>query len=143
MNWKLVFKLSLFGLAMALGTVFLIPSSVEPVLWLIIFLLCAYVVARHCKQRAFLHGLAIGIVNSVWVTAAHLIFFGQYIASHPREAAMMQSMPMRESPRLLMTLTGPVVGIVSGIIIGVLCVLASKVVKSGRRGNGPPRHPAA
>jgi hypothetical protein len=43
MNWKLVFQLSLFGLAMALGTVFFIPSSIEPLCWLIIFLVCAYI----------------------------------------------------------------------------------------------------
>ena len=127
MNWTLVFQLSLFGLAMAVGTVFFIPSSVEPLCWLIIFLVCAYVVARRCRHRLFLHGLAIGIVNSVWVTAAHMLLFGQYIARHANEAAMMKSMPAPDSPRLMMALIGPVIGIVSGAIIGVLCLLAGKV----------------
>ena len=127
MNWKLVFQLSLFGLVMAVGTVFFIPSSVEPVCWLVIFLVCAYVVSRRCKQKLFLHGLAIGIVNSVWVTAAHILFVGQYIANHPKEAAMMKSMPMPDSPQLMMALTGPLVGVISGVIIGVLCVLAGKL----------------
>jgi hypothetical protein len=54
MNWKLVFQLSLFGLVMALGTVFFIPSSVEPMCWIVIFLVCAYVVSRRCRQKLFL-----------------------------------------------------------------------------------------
>jgi hypothetical protein len=31
MDWKLILGLSLFGLAMAIATVFVIPSSIEPV----------------------------------------------------------------------------------------------------------------
>ncbi len=42
MNWKLILQLSLFGLAMAVGTVFVIPSNVEPLFWLAIFAVCAY-----------------------------------------------------------------------------------------------------
>jgi hypothetical protein len=34
MNGKLVPQLSLFGLAMALATVFVVPSTVEPFCWL-------------------------------------------------------------------------------------------------------------
>ena len=35
MKWKLIFLLSLFGLAMAFATVFWIPSMIEPVFWLV------------------------------------------------------------------------------------------------------------
>jgi len=31
MNWKLAIQLSLFGLAMGVSTVFLIPSNIEPI----------------------------------------------------------------------------------------------------------------
>jgi hypothetical protein len=44
MDWKLIFGLSLFGLAMAIATVFVIPSNVEPIFWLAIFLVCAYLI---------------------------------------------------------------------------------------------------
>lgn len=40
MDWKLIFQLSLFGLAMAVATVYVIPSNIEPVFWLVIFLIC-------------------------------------------------------------------------------------------------------
>jgi hypothetical protein len=129
MDWKLIFGLSLFGLAMAIGTVFVIPSNVEPIFWLLIFLVCAYLIARKRPDRHFLHGLLVGIVNSVWVTGAHIVFFSQYIANHPKEAAMMTSMPLPTHPRLMMACVGPIVGVISGIIIGLLAFVAGKIVK--------------
>jgi hypothetical protein len=129
MDWKLILGLSLFGLAMAIGTVFVIPSNVEPVFWLAIFLVCAFLIARKRSDRLFLHGLLVGIVNSVWVTTAHIIFFSQYIANHPKEAAMMSSMPVPVSPRLMMACVGPIIGIISGAIIGLLAFVAGKLVK--------------
>ena len=133
MNWKLIFQLSLFGLAMGIGTVFVIPSTVEPFCWLAIFLICAYVIASKGVGRPFLHGLAIGIVNSVWVTGSHVLLFNQYVANHPREMEMMKTMPMPDSPRTMMALTGPVIGVISGIVLGLFALIASKVMASRTR----------
>jgi len=126
MNWKLILQLSLFGLAMGLATVFVIPSNLEPLFWLVIFVICAYIIARR-TQKGFLHGLLLGLANSVWITASHILFFSQYIATHAREGAMMQTMPF--SPRIMMAIVGPVIGLISGVAIGLLALLASKVVK--------------
>jgi len=133
MNWKMILGLSLFGLAMAVGTVFVIPSKIEPIFWLVIFVICAFVIAQRAGSRPFLHGLLLGIVNSVWVTAAHLIFIEPYLAGHPQEAAMMHSMPVSLPPRAMMAATGPVVGVISGIVIGVLAYIASKLFDKGKR----------
>jgi hypothetical protein len=133
MNWKTIGELSLFGLAMGVATVFVVPSSIEPLFWLAIFVVSAYVIARSCPDRPFVHGLLLGLANCVWVTGAHVVFFHQYIANHPQEAAMMSSMPMPESPRLMMMLVGPVIGVVSGAVIGLLAIVAGKVL---------PRRPA-
>ena len=40
---------------------------------------------------------------------------------------MMASMPMPHHPRRMMALVGPVIGIVSGLIIGLLAVAAGKL----------------
>ena len=129
MNWKLILQLSMFGLAMGLATVFFIPSNIEPAFWLPIFVLCAYLIARGTTGKAFEHGVFLGFANSVWITAAHVLFFDRYIAAHPREASMMQLMPMPNAPRLMMALSGPVAGVVSGIVIGGFAFIASKLVK--------------
>ena len=129
MNWRIIFQLSLFGLAMAFATVYFIPSGVEPFCWLIIFVICAYVIAKNCSSKFFLHGFLVSLVNSVWITAAHILLFKTYISVHPQEAAMMNKMPMPDSPRLMMLMMGPVVGIASGLILGLFAFIASKIVK--------------
>ena len=60
MNWKLILQLSIFELAMGVATVFLIPSKIEPVFWLLIFLFCAYAIARRTSSKPFLHANSSG-----------------------------------------------------------------------------------
>jgi hypothetical protein len=50
MNWKLIFLLSLFGLAMGFATVFVLPTKIEPVFWLVIFVISAYLIAKRCAS---------------------------------------------------------------------------------------------
>jgi hypothetical protein len=136
MNWKLIFALSLFGLAMAIATVFVIPSNIEPIFWLVIFIICAVIIARQVPSRHFLHGLIVGIVNSVWVTGAHILFFNAYIANHAKEAAMMQNSPL--PPRVMMAVIGPCIGVISGIVLGLFAWIASKFVRVRKLGSSPP-----
>jgi hypothetical protein len=135
MNWKLILQLSLFGLAMGIATVFVIPSKIEPLFWLAIFVICAFLIARHAPNKPFLHGLCVSLVNCVWVTGSHILLFDQYVANHAQEVAMMKSMPLPDSPRLMMALMGPVIGVVSGIVLGLFAFVAAKLVRSH-----PPAH---
>jgi len=128
-NWKLILGLSLFGLVMGTGTVFVISSDIEALCWLAIFIVCAYLIAEDAPGKPFLHGLFLGLVNSVWVTGAHILFFSRYLTNHPREAAMTSSMPLPDSPRLMMGLVGPIVGLISGVIIGLFALVAAKLLK--------------
>jgi hypothetical protein len=132
MNWRLIFQLSLLGLVMGLGTVFVISSQVEPILWLVVFVISAYLIATRAAGKPFWHGVLVGLANSVWVTGAHVLLFDRYIANHPREAAMMTSMPLPHSPRLMMTLVGPCIGLISGVIIGLFALLAKNIVARSR-----------
>lgn len=67
MDWKLVLSLSLFGLAMGLATVFFIPSNIEPAFWLVIFLVCAYIIA----SNAFSSWAVLGLGQFRVVTASN------------------------------------------------------------------------
>lgn len=129
LDFRLILQLSLFGLAMAVATVFVIPSNIEPIFWLVIFVVCAVVIARRCADKYFLHGFLVSLANCVWITTAHIVLFDSYIARHPQEAAMVKNMPMPDSPRLMMLMTGPVVGVISGIVLGLFAWIASKIVK--------------
>jgi hypothetical protein len=139
MNGKLVVLLSAFGLVMGLATVFVVPSSVEPIGWLVVFLVSAYCIALYAPGRYFLHGLAVSLANCVWVTGSHILLFNQYVANHAAEMEMMRAMPMANHPRLLMLATGPVIGLVSGLVLGLFAVVAHKLVGVRNRPVGTAR----
>jgi hypothetical protein len=130
MNWKLIFQLSLFGLAMGISTVFWIPSNIEPFFWLAIFIICAYLIARNCSEKFFLHGLCVSLVNCVWVTGAHVLLFQTYANNHPKEIEQMLNMLHSNRPRLLMLITGPIIGLISGLVLGLFAFIASRIWKS-------------
>jgi hypothetical protein len=129
MNWKLIFGLSLFGLAMAIGSVYFIPEKYEWIFWLVIFLICAYLIAKHAPGKYFLHGLMVSIVNSIWITITHIAFYTTYVANHPSWLEMNAKMPLADHPKRMMAISGPVIGVISGIVLGLFAVIASKIVK--------------
>ena len=126
MNWKLILQLSMFGLAMSIATVYVIPSNIEPFVWLAIFIFCAWIMARRLPSRHFVHGVMIGIVNSLWITTAHIILFDDYMSTHAAEAQSMQQLPL--TPRIMMAITGPIIGVISGVVLGLFAFVASKIL---------------
>jgi hypothetical protein len=140
MNWKLIFTLSLFGLAMGFATVYIIPSTIEPVFWLVIFIVCAFLVARYATGKYFLHGLMISIFNSLWITAVHMSLFYAYIANHPEFQQMLDTLPpaVGGHPRRLMLPIGLISGVIFGVIQGLFCWVASKFVKPASAWSEPP-----
>ena len=130
LDLELILRLSIFGLAMGIATVFVIPSKVEPLFWLPIFVACAIWIARRAGGRYFLHGLLVSLVNSVWITGAHTLLYESYLVRHLDEAAMLAKMPLPDSPRLMMLMMGPLIGVVSGIVLGGFAFIASKFVRN-------------
>src|ERR1035437_2896744 len=112
MNYRLIFQLSLYGLAMALATISWVPSSLEPILWLLIFIICAYFIALKSSEKYFLTGFLVSIANCIWITTAHMLFFQTYMASHPQQVEMMAKFPAPDHPRLMMLIMGPIIGVI-------------------------------
>jgi len=131
MNWKLIFQLSVFGLIMALGTISLIPDTIEPFFWLAIFIICAWIIAKAAPGNYFLHGFLVCLVNCIWIIAAHVFFYKSYLAHHPGMLQLNTSMPanMANHPRLILVISGPIFGVASGLVLGLFSFIASKFVK--------------
>jgi len=125
MNWKLILTLSLFGLAMAVSSLFGL-GFFEFVIWLAIFVLYAVIIAKRAPGKYFLHGFLVSVVNSVWVTAIHAAFFSTYVRNNPQ---MVQGTPPGMNPRIIMIVAGPIVGAVMGVVAGLFAFIASKFVK--------------
>src|SRR6202000_357933 len=109
MNWKLIFQLSLFGLIMAFATISLIPEKLEWIFWLVIFIFCAYTIARVCTTKYFLNGFMVSIINCVWITAVHAIFCAAYMKNHPDMTPANMHLPaaMFIHPREAMLVVAP------------------------------------
>lgn len=128
-NWKLLFGLSLFAAFMAFGTVFFISSKIEPFCWLAIFLICAWMIAKNAPGKFFLHGFLLALINCIWVTGAHVFLYSAYMEHHPEMAAMNSKMPLPTHPRVMMLITGPIIGIISGLVQGLFAFVAAKIAK--------------
>ena len=126
MNWRLIFALSLFGLAMAVASLFGL-GLFEFVLWPAIFIIYAWIIAIRAPGKYFLHGFLVSIVNSIWITTIHLAFFSMYGKNNPQ---MVQGTPPGMSPQVIMIVAGPLVGVVLGLIAGLFAFIASKIVKT-------------
>lgn len=129
MNWKLILQLTLFGLVMGPATVYIIPSNIEALIWLPIFILCAYLIAKHCVALYFLNGFMVGVINAVWITAAHLILFDTYLLRHGSEAVLYHYEAIPMPPKAAMIVLGIFSGVASGLILGLFAFIASKIVK--------------
>jgi len=130
MNWRLILGLSVFGLLMAFGTVYFISSKIEPYCWLIIFAISAYSIAKNAEEKYFLHGLLVSLANCVWITGIHMILSAEYIAHHTDEAKQYVKMSAQTGLTITQTMLimGPIIGIMSGLVLGLLAFVASRFV---------------
>jgi hypothetical protein len=125
MNWKLIFALSLFGLAMAVASLFGL-GMIEPLLWLVIFIIYAWLIATRAPGKYFLHGFLVSVVNSIWITAIHAAFFTTYVTNNPQ---MVRGTPAGMNPRVLMIVMGPVFGAAFGLVAGLFAFIAAKIFR--------------
>jgi uncharacterized membrane protein len=111
MNWKLVFTLALFGVAMGIAAVLgFYPPSLEWVLWLIISLFCAWIIAKKAATKLFLHGFMVGLIDGLVAPVITAIFFSTYMANNPSYAERASKIPGGLDPRIFGLILAPMVG---------------------------------
>ena len=129
MNWKLIFALSLFGIAMALLDTFTNIGKIEPLLWLIIFIVYGIIIVRNAPGNYFLHAFLVSVINGVWIGIIHAAFSNTYMANNPDMVQMESKMPMLGSLPVTMVIFGPVFGALFGIINGLITFIISKLMR--------------
>jgi hypothetical protein len=132
MDWKLIARLSLFGVAMAFAGVFGLTGNAEPLIWLFIFVIYAYIIAKRAPGRFFLHAFAVSVLNGLWIAVIHSAFFSAFIAHNPGMLDQYNRMPHALPPRAMMFVMGPLIGAVSGLIAGLFAVFADFWMKRDR-----------
>ena len=130
MNWKLIFGLSLIGLAMAFITVSWNAPRLEQFIWLLIFLLSAYLIAKNADGRFFLHGFLVSILSCIWETIVHIKLADAYLTHHADKAAICTRMFTESGATVQQSLVliGVFIGVLSGIVLGLFAVAASRIL---------------
>ncbi len=136
MNWKVLLPLSGFGIAMGCLALFGLTKGVEPILWLLIYILSALVIAKRAGPKYFLHGFLLGVLNGIWVTLIHAYFFDTYILHNPEMLEQYQKIPQSINPRVMMFIIGPLIGAVTGVVAGLLAILAARIFRRNPNPSG-------
>lgn len=127
MNWKLIFSLSLFGLAMAFATVYWIPVRTEVWIWPFIMVISAYFIAKNTSNY-FSNGILIGLLNSIWINIAHALLITSFLTLNS-DMQNQTHWPLAGHVRLNLVIVGTIIGLVSGFIMGILAWIIAKIVK--------------
>jgi small-conductance mechanosensitive channel len=129
MNWKLIFSLSMFGIAMAVAGLFGLTRHVEPLLWLAIFIFYAGWIAKHVPSKLFLHGFLVSVVNGVWIAIIHAAFHSTYLENNPEMLEDYQKFSQYMNPQTMMLIIGPCIGAITGVVAGLLAMIAGRILK--------------
>ena len=126
MDWKIIAILSTIGLLMGLLSVKGFTQKIEPFLWLLFGIATSLILSKNMEQRLFLHGLLIGIAWGVCNGLIQSAFFDTYLANNP---ALQQNFQKKSfiSPRYFVLVTGPIIGLITGLILGGLSLLLKKL----------------
>jgi len=126
MNWTIILLLSSFGLIMGLLSIKGYTQKIEPFLWLLFGIITALVLSKNTDNKTFLHALLIGLLWGVLNGIAQSVFFDQYLANNTNlQERFKQSTFMH--PRYFVLLTGPVIGLITGLVLGGLALLFKKI----------------
>jgi len=128
-NWKLIFLLSLFGIAMAFAGVFGISGRVQTLIWLIILIFYAVVIVRQTTGRYFLHAFTVSVVNGIWIGIIQAAFISAYLRNHHIIKGIYKMMPLISHRRVLMVIMGLLTGAIMGLIAGLIAFAAGKIMK--------------
>jgi hypothetical protein len=129
MKWKLVFALAACAVIMGAASVLGYTQNIEPFCWIAIAVVCAFVLARGVTQKLFLHGLYVGVAQGIVNGAIQAAFFNTYLRNNPDVAAQMSQNPFPFSPSVFVLLSSPLIGAAFGVAMGLLTLLAAKLVR--------------
>lgn len=129
MSWKVIFLLSLSGIVVGFAGVFGLKGAAEMVVWLVLFLVFAIVIAKQRDSDYFVHALLASILAGFWVGVVHAAFVNTFVAHDPRLGTGLARIPPSAHPRLMMFIYGPFIGAVTGVVAGLMAAVAGKFVK--------------
>ncbi|MFZ1323512.1 MAG: hypothetical protein WAT71_18320 [Ignavibacteria bacterium] len=130
MNWNLILKLSLFGLLMGVLSVFgLLPTGFEFFPWLIIAVISGYLISKHTTKLIITQSVVLGLFMGIIVSVFQAVFFDKLIENNPGSLDGLKEIPTAMEPQYVLLFSGPFIGIIFGIVIGLIALGFKKMKK--------------
>ena len=104
-------------------------SRIEPILWLVIFIIYAVIIALRTTEKRFGHAFLVSILNGFWIAIIHSVFFATYMENNPDMADSYTDFPSFVPPRVMMLIAGPVIGVLTGLIAGFFAWRVGRLIK--------------
>lgn len=125
MNWVLILSLSSFGVLLGILSVLGFTKKAEPILWLIAGFFTVFMLYQKETGLIFWHGFIIGVSWGFLNSIIQSIFFETYLKNNPKyTAAFSKSSHLK--PRYLILLVGPMLGLLTGAVLGGLSWFVQK-----------------
>lgn len=134
MNIRVILSLSSVAILMGAATSFGLTQDLEWVLWVVIALFSAFLIAKRAVQRPMVNGFVVGLLCGILSSATESLLFDSYIANNPNAAERLAKISAGMDPRTFILVSGTIIGLAAGLMFGLLALLASRLEKgsSGR-----------
>ena len=131
MNWKLIGLLAGFGVLMGVASVLGLTKGIEGLLWLVIGIICVLGIVSRAPTRSFLHGFLVGLIGGAVAPIIQFLFFAAYMANNPELSKRFAEIPGGMEAKYFFLMLTPVIGLGSGLVLGLVCWLVAKL--AGRK----------
>ncbi len=105
-----------------------LTRGVEGWLWLALCIFCAGWMGTQLAERRFLHGFLTGLISGAVAPVIQALFFSTYVANNPEFSQAAAQLPPGISPRIITVVAIPLGGLLSGVVLGLLTMLAGRLL---------------
>ncbi len=126
MNWTIIILLSLFGAIMGFLSVKGYTGKLEPAYWILFGIISSLVLSRNIESKLFIHALLVGLSWGILNAIIQSVFFDQYLANNPSLQERFKNTASLK-PQVFVLIMGPVIGLVTGAVLGGLTSLLRKI----------------
>ena len=126
MNWLLILLLSIFGAVMGFLSIKGYTGKLEPFLWLLFGIISALVLSKNVDSKVFIHGLLIGLLWGIFNAIIQSSFFDQYLMNNSNLQERFKDTGSIK-PQYFVLIMGPLIGLITGALLGGLSILLKKI----------------
>lgn len=131
MNWKNILILLFVGAVMAVLSVLgYIKGNFEFVLWILLGIVSAYLIAKKGGKMPFMEGVTLGVLSGIVNSVIQSAMFDTYLLNNPESLDGLKQIPLSMPPQYLILFAGPFFGIVYGIVVGIIAMSLRKVLST-------------